>query len=102
MLITAALIAGVRITAYISEKLSQDLAKMLPFTLLALALTGDRFFSLELFISRLSDIPTVISDLPYFIIFIIIIELILRFGELFKELFIYGDNLDEKEIGEKI
>ena len=33
--ISAALIASVRVTSYISQNLSRDLAKMLPFTLLA-------------------------------------------------------------------
>lgn len=97
MLITAALIASVRITSHISEKLSQDLAKMLPFTLLALAITGENFFSISTFITRLADIPTVIADLPFFIIFIITIELILRLAELLKELFVFGDNINEKE-----
>ncbi len=97
MIIAASLVTSVRITAYISEKLSQDLAKMLPFTLLALAIMGDSFFSLTTLITRLADIPTVIYDLPYYLLFIIIVEFALRLIEIVKELIIFGDNIDEKE-----
>ncbi|MBT6955923.1 hypothetical protein HN997_01370, partial [archaeon] len=44
LLISAALVASVRVTAYVSENLSRDLAKMLPFTLIAIAITKPGFF----------------------------------------------------------
>ncbi len=83
--ISAALIAAVRLTSYISENLSQDLAKMLPFTLLGLFLIEPGFFSLDLFIERIGQIPSLISQIPYYILFIIILEFILRIITLFTD-----------------
>lgn len=80
--IAAALVASVRVTAYISENLSKDLAKMLPFTLLALALTNPNFFDISRFLGRLGEIPSVVGNLSYYLVFIIILELIMRMGDL--------------------
>ncbi|MBS3073390.1 hypothetical protein J4465_01160, partial [Candidatus Pacearchaeota archaeon] len=48
--ISASLVGAVRITAYLSEDLSKDLAKMLPFVLLAFFLVGETFFDPSLII----------------------------------------------------
>ena len=53
LLISAALISSVRVTSYINENLSQDLAKMLPFTLLGFALTKPTFFNFSTHLSKL-------------------------------------------------
>jgi len=82
LIISAALVAGVRITAYISEKLSQDLAKMIPFTLLAIAITKPNFFDVSALLSRFAEIPALFSNIAYYLMFIVIIELIMRFAEL--------------------
>jgi hypothetical protein len=79
LLISSALISAIRISSFASESLSRDLAKMLPFTLLALALVGERFFSLELLLERFSAIPSLISSLPIFLLFIFGVEIVLRF-----------------------
>jgi hypothetical protein len=81
LLISAALVAAVRITAYVSEDLSKDLAKMLPFTLLAIAITTAGFFDVGALILRIKEIPSLFSQIPYYLIFIVIIELIMRIGD---------------------
>ena len=81
LLISAALIASVRVTAYVTEDLSKDLAKMLPFTLLAIAFTTAGFFDVSALMSRISEIPALLSHIPYYLIFIIAIELIMRVAE---------------------
>jgi len=78
LLISAALVASVRITAHVSEDLSKDLAKMLPFTLLAIAITTSVFFDINALLSRAKEIPSLFSNLPYYLIFIIATELIMR------------------------
>lgn len=82
LLISAALIASVRVTAYISENLSQDLAKMLPFTLLGVALTKPTFFDFSNHITRMQEIPGLFSDILTYLVFIIIIEFIMRLFDL--------------------
>jgi len=81
LLISAALVAAVRITAYVSEDLSKDLAKMLPFTLLAIAITTAGFFDVSALILRIQEIPSLFSHIPYYLLFIVIVELIMRVGD---------------------
>ena len=78
LLISAALVASVRVTAYVNEDLSKDLAKMVPFTLLAIAITTSGFFSIGNLLSRISEIPSLFSNVPYYLLFIVAIELIMR------------------------
>jgi len=84
LLISAALVASVRATAYVNEDLAKDLAKMLPFTLLAIAITTAGFFDISALISRISDIPSIFSHIPYYLLFIVAIELIMRTVEFAK------------------
>lgn len=96
LMITTALIAGVRITAYISEKLSQDLAKMIPFTILAVAITSQNFFQISTYVERFSEIPDLVLLLPQFILFVIGVELIMRSIELIRKFIKYGDEINEE------
>ena len=101
LLISAALVASVRVTAYVSENLSRDLAKMLPFTLLAIAIIKPGFFAIDALISRVQEIPSLFSNVPYYLLFIISIELIMRTFELLKDAFHRGEEngYDEKISG---
>jgi hypothetical protein len=96
MIIAASLVASVRITAYVSEKLSRELAKMVPFTLLALAIMGDNLLSIENLVTRLIEIPSVLTNLPYYLVFIILVELIMRLIEI-TEKFFWPDRTDEED-----
>ena len=78
LLIAAAIIASTRITAYISEDLSKDLAKILPFTVLGLFILEPGFFNIESMFAKISQIPGLFSNIVIFIIFIFIVEFILR------------------------
>jgi len=78
LLISAALVAAVRITAYVSEDLSKDLAKMLPFTLMAIAITTAGFFDINALFSRITEIPALFSNILYYLSFIVAVELIMR------------------------
>ena len=96
LLISAALVAAVRITSYISEDLSKDLAKMIPFTLLAIAITTSGFFNISDLLSRIKDIPSLFSSIPYYLLFIVAIELIMRTIEFFHSL-IQSSKVEEDE-----
>ena len=86
ILISAALVASVRVTPYFSESLSQDLAKMLPLTLLGFALTKTEFFDISTQLSRIGEIPTLFTTILYYLSFIIIIEIIMRFFDIIRSL----------------
>lgn len=102
LVISAALVAAVRITAYVSENLSKDLAKMLPFTLIAIAITKPGFFAVSAIMERFASIPTLFSNLPYYLLFIVGIELLMRILTSLESIFKSGeitnsDNNNNKE-----
>ncbi|MCH7568778.1 MAG: hypothetical protein IIA87_05130 [Nanoarchaeota archaeon] len=78
IIVSAAIVAAIRMLAYYEEDLSKDLAKIFPFTVLVIFILSPGFFSLERIISNLSQIPTLLTSILYFLIFIIVLELILR------------------------
>ena len=96
LLISAALVASVRVTSYISQQLSTDLAKMVPFTLLAIALTKPGFFKVGSLLASIGEIPSLLSNIPYYLLFIVAIELIMRVADTISKAF----NLETEEIEE--
>jgi len=98
LLISAALVASVRITAYLSENLSKDLAKMLPFTLLAIAITKPSFFTINTLSLRIQEIPLLFSNIPYYFVFIVAVELTMRISEFIGNLFTHSEGIAEEII----
>lgn len=90
MLVTAAIISSVRITAYINESLSSDLAKMLPFALLGIFLIDISYFSITNTEQLVMDAIPLWGVCVYYVVFIIALEIFLRllstlFSALFKK-----------------
>jgi len=78
LLISAALVTSARVASYINEELAKELAKMLPFTLLAITITTTGFFDISSLLSRIYEIPSLFSKIPYYLFFIVAIELVMR------------------------
>ena len=78
LLVSAAIIASTRIAAYISEDLSKDIAKIFPFTVLALFLLTPDFFNSTNLFGKISQIPGLFNNIIIFIVFIFITEFVLR------------------------
>jgi hypothetical protein len=78
LLISMALISTVRVTAYYSEDLSKDLAKMLPFTLLGIFLVDQSYFDFQISWKLIKGIPANWHPLVYYFLFIFALELLLR------------------------
>lgn len=97
LIIAAALVAAVRVTSYINQQLSQDLAKMIPLTLLGLSLTDPQFFSFDKFFTNTAQIPELITSIPYYIVFVILLELVMRLFDLITKFFKFGDNINEEK-----
>jgi len=97
LLISIALISTIRVVAYYNEDLSKDLAKMLPFALLGIFLVDISFFSIETSLSSLKEIPTLWNVMIYYLVFLIILEFLLRvlFG-IYKKLFKKKQEISEK------
>ena len=73
-----AIVAAIRITSYYSEDLSRDVAKMLPFALLGVVIVDPSYFNVSDLMAKISTIPEFFSLCVQFILFIIILEWILR------------------------
>jgi hypothetical protein len=73
-----AIIVAIRITAYYNEDLSKDVAKMLPFALLGLFLVDPSYFNWGTINTRISELPEFFTLMAQYILFIVLIEWILR------------------------
>lgn len=72
------LVLAIRITAYYTEDLSKDVAKMLPFAILGIFLVDSSYFSIESVGERINTLPEYINLIIQFLLLIIFIEWILR------------------------
>ena len=98
LIISAAVIASIRAVAYYKEDLSREIAKLFPFTLLAIIVLNPNTFSevqyVEKIATHLNQIPNFFSQIGYYLLFIIILEIILRFFDFIFSLF----GLEEVEV----
>jgi len=75
-----ALVIAIRIMAYYTEDLSKDVAKMLPFAILAIFLVDSSYFSIGTVETRLNALPDNVNYIVQFLLLIILVEWILRAG----------------------
>ncbi|UCD13769.1 MAG: hypothetical protein JSW60_09480 [Thermoplasmatales archaeon] len=73
-----AIIVAIRITAYYSEDLSKDVAKMLPFALLGIFLVNPSYYRFDDIMDRVYSLPEFFTLAIQFILIIILVEWILR------------------------
>jgi hypothetical protein len=78
LLISAAIVTSIRITAYINENLSREIGKIFPFTILVMFILEPNFFNMESLFNGIFRIPDYSGDIFILIIFIICVEFILR------------------------
>ncbi len=80
LLIALATVSAIRFAAYYDEDLSRDLAKILPFALLALFLINASFFDIEGSFENLQTVEDHLETIVYYLVFLIGLELVLRIG----------------------
>lgn len=73
-----AIVVAIRITAYYSGDLSKDVAKMLPFALLGVVLVDPSYFNVGSIHTKILELPEYSIKIIQFILFMILIEWILR------------------------
>lgn len=78
LLISASVIAVIRITSYYFGELSQDIAKLIPLTLLTLLMFEEGFFSIQKLLDNFYQIPSLFGNILAYFIFIMAIEFIMR------------------------
>jgi hypothetical protein len=97
LLLSAVIVATIRMTSYYKEDLAKDLAKLIPFTLLAVSILNPEFFSVERIFNQFAAIPSFFSEISTYLIFIIILEMILRSFDFVFSLFGIGESQEVSE-----
>jgi len=78
LLISTVIVVAIRITAYYREELSRDLAKLLPFTLLAVSMTEKGFFNFQEILGKITQLPSFFGSILSYILIIVAFEIVLR------------------------
>ncbi len=97
LMVSAIIIIAIRATAYYKEGLSRELAKLLPFTLLAVAMTEKGFFNFEEIFGRFSQLPLFFDSILGYLAIIILLEIILRVFDFIFSLFDLEEEEDKPE-----
>ncbi|MFH1307305.1 MAG: hypothetical protein ABIH72_00455 [archaeon] len=92
LLVAGGIVASIRLTSYFSEDLSKDLAKIFPFTVLAIFLLNPDFFLLSNLVSKAAEIPMLLRNIYIYVIFIVSLEAALRI------VFIFVDAMVDSEL----
>jgi hypothetical protein len=98
LIISSIVISAVRMTAYYKEDLSRDLAKLLPLNLLAIAMLTQGIFNFERIIGNFSQLPVFFDAVLIYLLFIVILEILLRFFDFIFSLFGFEKEGEEKEV----
>ncbi len=98
IMISATIVMAIRATAYYKEALSRDLAKLLPFTLLGIAITQKGFFNFEEILNRFTQIPMFLGDIFGYLAIIVVLEIILRAFDLIFSFFGINDEASVEEL----
>ena len=78
LLMALVTVSTIRVTSYLSEELSRDLAKILPFGVLAIFIIDASFFSVVASLDVLKDIRDHSERILYYLLFLIALEFAVR------------------------
>lgn len=95
LLISASIIAATRLTAYYSVNLAKDVAKLFPFTVLAVFILNPQTFAIDTLISRFTQIPELLNQILVYIVFIFAVEIIMRFFFTIVEFFSSEEDVEQ-------
>lgn len=99
--LSAIIITAIRMTSYYKEEVARELSKMLPLTLLAVALTQHGSLNFSQIISNISLIPNHISEIWIYFVLIFIVEFVLTIFDLVFRSFSVSDEEISTESEEK-
>lgn len=94
-LISATIIAVIRLAAYYKEDLALDIAKLLPLTLLAVAVT-ELNLNPTRFFDGLALIPSLFGEIAIYFLFLFLLEVLLRLFDLLFAAFGFSEE-EEKD-----
>ncbi|MBS3081928.1 hypothetical protein J4416_03265 [Candidatus Pacearchaeota archaeon] len=92
LLLSAAVVGSIRLLAYYKQEIAMDVAKLLPFTILAIILLSPRFLDVGRFLDSINQIPELILSVGSILFFVVGLEIVLRFLDLLKRILVDSDN----------
>ena len=78
LLVSLAVVGTIRISAYVTEDLSRDLAKILPFAVLGIFIVNVSFFKTSESFDVLRQANENLESILYYLVFLIALEFVLR------------------------
>ena len=78
LLMALAMVGTIRVTSYLSSELSTDLAKILPFSVLAIFVIDQSFFTVRESVEVLREVRDYSENIVYYLVFLIVLEFALR------------------------
>jgi len=82
IILAATIVGAIRVIAFLpnyGKELSKELASLIPFTLLAIAMITTGFFNFDRILVHLGEIPRFFSEILIYLLFIVVLEIIMRF-----------------------
>jgi len=78
LLISACVVAATRLISYFNQDLSRDIAKVFPFTILAVFLIDPTSFSMQAIINSMKEIPALFNPILNYLLFVVFLESFMR------------------------
>ena len=97
LIVSGLIMASVRIISYSSKSLAEDIAKIVPLTLLATSFLNPDFFSVTRILGTFAEIPALFGEIGIYLVFIIFLEIILRIFDFIFSLFQIEEPTKKKE-----
>ena len=91
LILSATTIAAIRMISYHNEDLAKEVAKLVPFVLLATSLPTPGFFSVERILGQIKNIPSGFGSILIYLMFIIFLEVVLRALDFIISIFEFGE-----------
>ncbi len=91
LLMALAMVGTIRVTSYLSSGLSTDLAKILPFSVLAIFVIDQSFFTVRESLEVLREVRDYSATIVYYLAFLIVLEFALRLLTGLWRLLLAGD-----------
>ncbi len=99
--LTVIIVGAIRMIAYVpkyGQDVAQEVAKIIPLTLLSVFILNPSFFEFSRVVEHIGQVPLFIENIFLYLVFIIILEFVLRFFDL---VFVALGLVDEKPDAEK-
>ncbi len=90
LLLSAAVVGSIRLLAYYNHEISAEVAKLLPFTILAITLLSHKLVDFTRLNELTGNMQESIVFVGYVLLFIVSLEIVLRFLDLFKRIIVDG------------